>query len=191
MLNAMDLVGKRILIVGMASSGMASARFLHQHGARIVVSEMRPAVEVREEMLELLAAGIAVETGGHRERSFLDADLIVVSPGVPADLPVLRRARAEAVEVWGEIELASRFLQGSIVAITGANGKTTTTTLTGALLTAALAPSRRNVQVGGNIGTPLISLVETSTPETVTVVEASSFQLETISTFHPLSLIHI
>src|SRR6185312_9955616 len=108
-------------------------------------------------------------------------DLIVVSPGVPAGLPLLRRARTQQIPVWGEIELASRFLQGQIVAITGANGKTTTTSLTGELLRAC----GRTVQVGGNIGTPLISLVESSSPECVNVIEVSSFQLETIVTFHP------
>src|SRR6185437_6915586 len=116
----------------------------------------------------------------HRERSFLDSDLIVVSPGVPADLPLLKRARSARIPVWGEIELASRFLQGTIVAITGANGKTTTTTLAGEVLAAC----GKRVQVGGNIGTPLISLVPASTPETVTVIEVSSFQLETVEQFH-------
>src|SRR6185437_3831318 len=116
----------------------------------------------------------------HRERSFLDSDLIVVSPGVPADLPLLKRARSARIPVWGEIELASRFLQGTIVAITGANGKTTTTTLAGEVLAAC----GKRVQVGGNIGTPLISLVPASTPETVTGIEVSSFQLETVEQFH-------
>ncbi|MGH9488617.1 MAG: UDP-N-acetylmuramoyl-L-alanine--D-glutamate ligase [Terriglobales bacterium] len=178
---SMEVAGQRILVVGMAASGMAVARFLRQRGARVVVSEMRPAVERRAEIAELLDAGIAVETGGHRERSFLDADLIVVSPGVPADLPLLRRARAQATPVLGELELAARFLLGTLVAITGANGKTTTTALTGHLLAAC----GRRVQVGGNIGTPLISLVDTAAEDTINVVEASSFQLETTETFHP------
>ncbi|MGH9413240.1 MAG: UDP-N-acetylmuramoyl-L-alanine--D-glutamate ligase, partial [Terriglobales bacterium] len=177
----MEIAGQRILVVGMAASGMAAARFLRARGARVVVSELRPAVAVRKEIAELLEAGIAVETGGHRERSFLDADLIVTSPGVPADLALLRRARAQATPVMGELELASRFLQGMLIAITGANGKTTTTALTGHILAAC----GRTVQVGGNIGTPLISLVETSTPDTINVVEASSFQLEATEYFHP------
>ncbi len=176
----MQLEGKHILVVGMAASGIAAARFLRGRGARVVISEMRAAGELRDEIAALLDAGIALETGGHRERSFLDAELIVVSPGVPADLPLLKRARAEAIPVWGEIELASRYLRGMVVAITGANGKTTTTALTGELLAAC----GKKVQVGGNIGTPLISLVDTSTPETVNVIEVSSFQLETVETFH-------
>lgn len=177
----MELAGKRVLVAGMAKSGIAAALFLKQRGAHVVVSELRSAGELREEIPRLLAAGVAIETGGHRERSFLDSDLIVVSPGVPADLPLLRRARAERIPVWGEIELASRHLRGTMVAITGANGKTTTTALTGALLAAC----GRAVQVGGNIGTPLISLVDSSRDDGVNVIEVSSFQLETIETFHP------
>lgn len=177
----MDVQGKQILVVGMATSGIAAALFLRRRGARVVISEMRAAEQLRSEIPHLLDAGVAIETGGHRERSFLDADLIVVSPGVPAQMPLLERARAERIPVLGEIELASRFLKGTLVAITGANGKTTTTTLTGEILRAC----QRTVQVGGNIGTPLISLADSSTPETVNVVEASSFQLETIETFHP------
>ncbi|MGH9520000.1 MAG: UDP-N-acetylmuramoyl-L-alanine--D-glutamate ligase, partial [Terriglobales bacterium] len=102
----MEIGGQRVLVVGMATSGIAAALFLRQRGARVVVSELRSAGELREEIPRLLAAGVAIETGGHRERSFLDADLIVVSPGVPADLPLLQRARAERIPVWGEIELA-------------------------------------------------------------------------------------
>ena len=176
----MELEGKRVVVVGMAASGIAAAHFLRERKARVVVSEMRPAVELRREIAELLETGVAIETGGHRERSFLDSDLIVVSPGVPADLPLLKRARSARIPVWGEIELAARYLQGTVVAITGANGKTTTTTLAGELLAAC----GKRVQVGGNIGTPLISLVPTSTPETVNVIEVSSFQLETVEQFH-------
>ena len=181
MLTSMEISGRRVLVVGMAASGMAAARFLRRRGARVVVSEMRPGVELKAEIAELLEDGIAIETGGHRERSFLDADFIVVSPGVPAELPLLKRARAQQIPVLGEIELAARFLPGTVIAITGANGKTTTTTLTAHLLEAC----GRKVQLGGNIGTPLISLVETATAETVNVVEVSSFQLETTQTFHP------
>ncbi|HEY8056358.1 MAG TPA: UDP-N-acetylmuramoyl-L-alanine--D-glutamate ligase [Terriglobales bacterium] len=181
MLTSMEISGRRVLVVGMAASGMAAARFLRRRGARVVVSEMRPGVELKAEIAELLEDGIAIETGGHRERSFLDADFIVVSPGVPAELPLLKRARAQQIPVLGEIELAARFLPGTVIAITGANGKTTTTTLTAHLLAAC----GRKIQLGGNIGTPLISLVETATAETVNVVEVSSFQLETTETFHP------
>lgn len=177
----MDVNGKSVSVVGMARSGIAAALFLKSRGARVVVSEMRSAEELRSEIPRLLDAGVAIETGGHRERTFLDADFIVVSPGVPSNLPLLERARAEHIPVMGELDFASRFLRGTVVAITGSNGKTTTTTLTGHILETC----GHRVQVGGNIGTPLISLVDSSTPETINVIEVSSFQLETTHTFHP------
>lgn len=129
----------------------------------------------------LLDHGIAVETGRHGERTFQNQDLIVVSPGVPVDAQPLVQARALGEPVIGEVELAAQFLQGPIVAITGSNGKTTTTTLVGEIL----AKSGVQTLVGGNIGTPAISLVDQATPETTIVLEVSSFQLETIRTFRP------
>ncbi|MGB7865181.1 MAG: UDP-N-acetylmuramoyl-L-alanine--D-glutamate ligase, partial [Candidatus Sulfotelmatobacter sp.] len=122
-----------------------------------------------------------METGGHGERTFRGQDLIVVSPGVPVDAPLLVQARALGEPVIGEIELAAQFLPGPIVAITGSNGKTTTTSLTGEILTAGGLPTL----VGGNIGTPAISLAERAKAETVIVLEVSSFQLETIEAFRP------
>jgi UDP-N-acetylmuramoylalanine--D-glutamate ligase len=129
----------------------------------------------------LLDHGITVETGGHGERTFRGQDLIVVSPGVPMDAPLLVQAQSMGEMVIGEIELAAQFLPGPIVAITGSNGKTTTTTLTGEILTAGGLATL----VGGNIGTPAISLAERARPETAIVLEVSSFQLETIQTFRP------
>mgnify|MGYP001470852766 CR=1 FL=1 len=177
----MDLKNKHVSVVGMASSGIAAALFLRQHGARVVISESKAAEELRSEIPRLLEAGVAIETGGHRERTFLDADFIVLSPGVPTDLPLLQRARAQRVPILGEVELAARFLQGAMVAITGSNGKTTTTSMTGEVLAACGYP----VQVGGNIGTPLIALVASSRPDGVNVVELSSFQLETVAHLRP------
>ena len=177
-----DFSGKQALVVGMARSGMAAAKFLLRHGARVIVSDLRPAQQLKPEIESLLAAGAAIETGGHRKRSFLDSDCIIVSPGVPADLPLLAEARAQRVPIWGEIELAARYLQGRLIAVTGSNGKTTTTSLIGHLL-AALG---EQVMVGGNIGAPLIDMVERSTPQSVSVAELSSFQLETTDAgFHP------
>jgi UDP-N-acetylmuramoylalanine--D-glutamate ligase len=178
---AMDVKGKRVLVVGLGKSGVASAQFLAARGARVTVSDTRTQNELKTQIPALLDRGIAVETGGHGERTFRDQDLIVVSPGVPSDLPQLLRARAQGIRVIGEIELAARFLKGKIVAITGSNGKTTTTTLCGDLIASA---SKRTL-VGGNIGTPVILLVDDSTDETINVIEVSSFQLETIETFHP------
>jgi UDP-N-acetylmuramoylalanine--D-glutamate ligase len=177
----MELNGKRVLVVGLGRSGMASALFLKSHGARVTVSDAKSERELRDQIPALLDAGIAVETGGHGERTFQNQDLIVVSPGVPVDAPPLAQARALGAPVIGEIELAAQFIPGPIVAITGSNGKTTTTTLTGQILAAA----GRKTLVGGNIGTPAISLASQATPETVVVLEVSSFQLETICTFRP------
>jgi len=177
----MNLKDKRVLVVGLGRSGVASALFLKARGARVTVSDTKSGDELRNEIPTLLDHGITVETGGHGERTFRGQDLIVVSPGVPVDAPTLAQARALGEEVIGEIELASQFLPGPMVAITGSNGKTTTTTLAGEILSAGGFPTL----VGGNIGTPAISLVEQAKPETVIVLEVSSFQLETIQAFRP------
>jgi len=177
----MDLNGKRVLVVGLGRSGVASALFLKSRGARVTVSDAKSEDQLRKEIPALLDHGIAVETGGHGERTFKNQDLIVVSPGVPVDAEPISQARALGQDILGEIELAAEFLQGQIVAITGSNGKTTATTLTGEILSAG----GLKTLVGGNIGTPAISLVPQATPETVTVLEISSFQLETIRHFRP------
>jgi UDP-N-acetylmuramoylalanine--D-glutamate ligase len=177
----MELNGKRTLVVGLGKSGVASALFMKAHGARVTVSDTKSGDELRNEIPVLLDHGITVETGGHGERTFRGQDLIVVSPGVPVDAPPLVQARSLGETVIGEIELAAQFLPGPIVAITGSNGKTTTTTLTGEIMAAAGLPTL----VGGNIGTPAISLAERAKPDTIVVLEISSFQLETIKTFRP------
>src|SRR5581483_4832060 len=177
----MDLNNKRVLVVGLGKSGVASALFLKARGARVTVSDAKPPDQLDNEIPLLLDQGITVETGGHGERTFQGQDLIVVSPGVPVNAPPLVQARTLGEPVIGEIELAAQFLSGPIVAITGSNGKTTTTTLVGEILTASGFPAL----VGGNIGTPAISLIEQATRESFTVLEVSSFQLETIQTFRP------
>jgi UDP-N-acetylmuramoylalanine--D-glutamate ligase len=177
----MDVNDKRVLVVGLGKSGVASALFLKAKGARVTVSDTKPQDQLKDEIPVLLDQGIAVETGGHGERTFGGQDLIVVSPGVPTDAPPLMQARALGGNVIGEIELAAQFFPGRIVAITGSNGKTTTTTLAGEVV----AAGGIRVVVGGNIGTPAISLVEGATANTIAVWEVSSFQLETIQTFRP------
>ena len=177
----MDLLEKRVLVVGLGKSGVASALFLKSRGAQVTVSDAKPSDQLQEEIPLLLDQGIAVETGGHGERTFRGQDLIVVSPGVPVDARPLVQARALGETVIGEIELASQFLSGTIVAITGSNGKTTTTTLAGEIVTAG----GFRALVGGNIGTPAVSLVAEASVETVVVLEVSSFQLETIQAFRP------
>ncbi len=181
MADLLDVKGKRVLVVGLGKSGVASALFLHDQGARVTVSDAKTEEQLRGEIPMLLDKGIAVETGGHGERTFRQQHLIVVSPGVPADVPQLQQARALGIPVIGEIELASRFLKGHIIAITGSNGKTTTTALTGEVV----SWGGWEALVGGNIGTPAISLVPEATDDTYTVLELSSFQLETIETFRP------
>src|SRR5437879_2096251 len=180
-MDLIELKGKRVLVVGLGRSGVASALFLKSRGALVTVSDAKSEDQLREEIPALLDQGIAVETGGHGERTFHNQDLIVVSPGVPVDAEPITQARALGQSVVGEIELASEFLAGKVVAITGSNGKTTTTSLTGEIL----AAGGLKTLVGGNIGMPAISLVDQATPETVTVLEVSSFQLETVRTFRP------
>ena len=177
----MDLKNKRVLVVGLGKSGLSAAMFLRSQGARVTVSDTRSAVALAKEIPALLEAGIMVESGGHGLLTFRRQDLIVVSPGVPMDTPEVRQVVAFGLTVIGELELASRYLQGQVVAITGSNGKTTTTTLVGKIFGDAGVPT----QVGGNIGLPVIDLVAKSTPETVNVLEVSSFQLETVEEFHP------
>jgi UDP-N-acetylmuramoylalanine--D-glutamate ligase len=180
-MDLMELKDKRVLVVGLGKSGVASAFFLKAHGAKVTVSDTKSGDDLRNEIPALLDQGITVETGGHGERTFRGQDLIVVSPGVPIDAPPLQQARNLGETVIGEIELAAHFLPGPIVAITGSNGKTTTTTLTGEIMTASGIPTL----VGGNIGTPAISLAERATRETAVVLEVSSFQLETIQSLRP------
>jgi len=177
----MEVKDKRILVVGLGKSGAAAAMFLEARGARVTVSDSKPQTQLGGLIPQLLDKGIAVETGVHGERTFRDQDLIVVSPGVPVEAPSLTQARQLGIKIIGEVELASRYLQGNIIAISGSNGKTTATTLAGEIL----AHSGKKVLVGGNIGTPVIELVEQSSPDGWNVLEISSFQLETIETFHP------
>src|SRR5438067_11831106 len=175
----MDLSGKRVLVVGLGKSGVASALFLNARGAHVTVSDTKTEDQLREEIPVLLEHGIAVETGGHGDRTFRGQNLIVVSPGVPVDAAPLVQARAQGETVIGEVELAAQFLSGPIVAVTGSNGKTTTTTLAGEIIVAG----GFQTAVGGNIGTPAVSLIERVKSETVVVLEISSFQLEANQTF--------
>jgi len=175
-----ELKNKRVLVVGLGKSGLAAARFLKKRGARVTVSDARPALLIAE-LPMLLDEGFMVEAGSHGLLTFRRQDLIVVSPGVPATVPELVQVRAIGMHVIGELELGTEFLKGEVIAITGSNGKTTTTTLVGEVLKAA----GRTTLVGGNIGTPVVELAEKSTPESWSVLEVSSFQLETVETFKP------
>jgi UDP-N-acetylmuramoylalanine--D-glutamate ligase len=178
----MELDGKKILVIGAGRSGVAAARFLNARGALVVLNDRKEFIDWPNDALALKNEGVVKLLAGDVPSWLLDQiELVVVSPGVPSKSIPVRYAERAGAEVIGEIELAWRFLRGRVVGITGTNGKTTTTTLVGELLRDAGLP----VQVGGNIGTPLISLAETSREDGWTVVELSSYQLETIKTFRP------
>ncbi len=176
--TAFSVRGKRVTVAGAARSGVAAAELLVKRGAQVTLSEAREHIDDEQ---PLLAAGVQLELGGHREPTFTGADLVVLSPGVPIGQSAVAAARLAGVPVIGELELASRWLRGRVVAITGTKGKSTTTTLAGRMLEAGGC----RVLVGGNIGHALSAQVESSTEDTIHVVEASSFQLETTDTFHP------
>jgi UDP-N-acetylmuramoylalanine--D-glutamate ligase len=176
-----ELADKRVLVVGLARTGIATALFCAARGARVMATEERPEAQVTEAAAKLRAAGCVLELGGHREETFLEQDLIIPSPGVSPAMPALAAAHKQGITVWSEIELAWRFLRGRLVAITGSNGKTTTTSLIGHILETAGLP----VIVAGNIGTPVISRVDETSDATVTVAEMSSFQLELIDELRP------
>jgi len=197
-----DLRGKKVLVVGIARSGVAAARLLASQGAVVIANDLKTEAELGgvsdsglgkvsdsglknnidsglgKPVEELRKLGVMLSLGGHPESLFKNADLIVLSPGVPADLVPLETARHAGVEIISEPELAGRFLRGRMIGVTGSNGKTTVTTLIGELMRAAGA----DVIVGGNIGTPLTALIEKSCDNTWTVAELSSFQLELIDT---------
>ena len=173
-----DVNGKRVTVAGAARSGIAAAELLARRGARVTLSDTRGEVP---EAGPLTRLGVQLELGGHQPQTFTSAELVVLSPGVPPATPAVQAARDRGVPVIAEIELASRWLQGRVIAITGTKGKSTTTALTGRMLEAA----GFKVTVGGNIGAPLSAQVSGSTPDTFHVVETSSFQLEQIDTFHP------
>lgn len=176
-----DLEGKRVLVVGLARTGLVVSLFCAAYGSRVTGIDEKPETALASTAEKLRAAGVTLEFGVSRPEIFVNQDLIIVSPGVPAKLSGLELARNRGVPVWSEIELAWRLLRGKLVAITGSNGKTTTTALVGHILQSAKIP----VLVGGNIGTPLLARVEASSDSTVTVAEVSSFQLETIDAFRP------
>jgi len=177
----MNLRGKNLLVVGLARTGVALARFLVQTGARITITDKAPAEELAEMRAHLQGLPVQVELGIPEPADIARYDLILLSPGVPPELPWLEAARRQGVPVWGELELAGRFLSRPLLAVSGTNGKTTTTTLVGKFL----AASGVKALVGGNIGTPLISLLEKQSEADYLVAEVSSFQLDTAPHFHP------
>jgi UDP-N-acetylmuramoylalanine--D-glutamate ligase len=179
----MDLTGKKVLVVGLARTGVALAHFLVQAGALVTVTDMAPAQELAAMRVQIRDLPVAEELGVSEPRAVLGFDLILPSPGVPPELPWLKKARRSGIPVWGELELASHFLTRPVIAVSGTNGKTTTTTLVGKFL----AASGIAALVGGNIGTPLVSLLSHQDQADYLVLEISSFQLDTAPHFHPQS----
>ena len=177
----MEFRGKRVTVVGLARSGVAACKALADRGARVQGTDRLARETLRGDLAVLESRGVGLATGGHRAEDFLGADLIVISPGVPSDMDLLAQARARGIPVWAEVELASRLTPARFLGITGTNGKSTTTSLLGAMLEAAGFPA----VVAGNIGTALCEVVTTLGPSHWVVAELSSFQLETIVAFRP------
>jgi UDP-N-acetylmuramoylalanine--D-glutamate ligase len=178
---AFDLDAKHVLVIGLARTGLATALFCAARGAQVTAIDEKCEESLATAAAQLRRAGVRLFFGAHPGEALALQDLVIPSPGVPVSHLLLLSARAAGVPVWSEIELAWRFLRGRLVAITGSNGKTTTAALTAHILRTAGMP----VLLGGNIGMPLISLVDSSSDSSITVAEISSFQLEWISAFRP------
>jgi UDP-N-acetylmuramoylalanine--D-glutamate ligase len=181
MAGKLELNGKRVLVIGLARTGVATALFCAERGAIVTGTDTRSADELGESPAKLRDAGVQLQLGGYSDAILHRQEWVVPSPGVPADSPLLINARELKITVWSEIELAYRFLDGRLIGITGSNGKTTTTTLVDHILRHA----GLSTVLAGNIGTPLIAQVKETNKDTITVAELSSFQLELIETFRP------
>jgi UDP-N-acetylmuramoylalanine--D-glutamate ligase len=182
----MGVPGRSITVFGAASSGLSAALLLRRHGARVFVSEHKPQSDAAEATRLLQSAGIQAEFGLHSDRA-LDADWIVVSPGIPLSALPLQKAKEKGIPIFGELEAASWFCDAPIVAVTGSNGKSTTTALIGE----AFKASGRRTAVAGNIGRPFSEDADTLMPGDVAVLEVSSFQLETVKSFHPKAALYL
>jgi UDP-N-acetylmuramoylalanine--D-glutamate ligase len=176
-----DLRGLRVLVVGLGTSGLAAARLAVARGGRVTVADQRDEAALGEAAAAVRRLGAALCDGGNPPELAGEADLIVVSPGVPWESPLLAKARGLGVPVWGEVELAARYCRGRIVGITGSNGKSTTTSMAGTILRSAGVPGG----TGGNLGTPLADLLAFDAPDAVHAVELSSFQLEHVEAMRP------
>ena len=176
-----SIAGKTVSVVGLAKSGIAAARLIRRLGGRVLASDSSPLEALPMDARGLEQLGCTLWTGGHPDEAFVGAELVVVSPGVPLELPALVAMRARGVPIIGELELAWRVMEADVIAITGTNGKTTTTALTGELLRTQVRP----VLVGGNIGTPLAEHALEFPGDGLVVAETSSFQLDTTDRFRP------
>ncbi len=172
--------GKHVLVVGMARSGIAATKLLCAHGAKVRISDMRPEADFGGALEELRMPGVEFRLGEQSETLLSGIDLLLISPGVPIDSPVVLKARQMGIEVAGELEVALRFAKGTLIAITGTNGKTTTT-----LVGEIMKNAGKLTHVVGNIGSPVAAIADETKGSDVIVCEVSSFQLESVATFHP------
>jgi len=175
------ITGKRVAIIGMARSGLALAKLLKSYGAKVFLSELKSEDKLKEDIKILEKLGIEWECGGHTDQVWTNKDYMVISPGVPDNIPVVQRAQSQNVPIFSEIEVASWLCQAKMVGITGSNGKTTTTTLVGEILKKA----GREVAVAGNVGNAFSNVADSLSEDGTAVLELSSFQLEKISDFKP------
>ncbi len=181
MTKEMELSGRKVLVVGLARTGLAAVKFLKAKGSMVSTTEAKPEEEMGETLRELDGMDISMEWGGHRTETFLRQDLIVMSPGVDLRIEPVEKALKKGIKVISEVELAYRFICIPIIAVTGTNGKTTTTLLVGEML----KEEGKRVGVGGNVGEPLILFADGGDQWEVLVAEISSFQLEGIEAFRP------
>lgn len=177
----LKLKGKKVLVVGLGRSGQSAARFLSDQGAKVTVSDSRGKSELSEALKALADLKIEYELGKHAPKTFTSNELIVLSPGVPSNIEALAEARAAGIPIVNDIELAFPYIKAPIIAVTGTNGKTTTT----ALISEMLKNDGKKVFTGGNIGVPVLNLLLENQQPDVVVLELSSFQLESVSTFSP------
>lgn len=176
-----ELKDKHVVVVGLGKSGLSAARFLKNRGAHPIITDQAPESKLSGMANDAHQRGIPTELGGHKPETFASSDLIILSPGVPHTIEPVCMASNRGIPVWGEIELASKFIDEPVIAVTGTNGKTTTTTLLGDML----IHSGHRVFVGGNIGNPLIEYADSDKKADIIVAEISSFQLDTTDTFRP------
>jgi UDP-N-acetylmuramoylalanine--D-glutamate ligase len=176
-----DYRGRRVLVVGLGLSGIAACELLRSRGAAVTATDRRTREEIGPKALELEAGGVSLHLGSHPTSLLSGVDLVVPSPGVRTDVPLLSDARTRGIPVWGELELGFREIRGTVVAVTGTKGKSTTASLLAAMLRGAAS----DVRLAGNIGAPLVGEVSGASEETLFVLEVSSFQLETVESFRP------
>ena len=176
-----DYRGRRVLVVGLGLSGIAACELLRSRGAVVTAADRRTREELDSKALALEASGVTLHLGSHPSSLLAGIDLVVSSPGVRTDTPILSETRKRGIPVWGELELGFREIRGTVAAVTGTKGKSTTASLLAAMLRAA----GKDVRLAGNIGAPLVREVSESSERTIFVVEVSSFQLETVESFRP------